>query len=116
MEYTDELEVETGITMYDHHRNQASKSTTIQNYITNNDLASLSDLPSNQILERIQAMLIENGFKHEGFYVYTVSFSIYEFFFLVSEEERKEFRRKCAEQIYKDIQAHLKCSPIETYV
>ena len=65
MDYDDELEVEGGGTVYDYHRNHAAKSTAIKNFIKNNDLASLSNLASSQIIERIQTRLIENGFNSE---------------------------------------------------
>jgi hypothetical protein len=103
MEYDDELEIEGGNTVYDYHRNHAAKSTTIKNYIKNNDLSSLSNLTSNQILEGIKTRLIENGFVSEEFYVYTTSFAIYKFFFIAPEEEMSEFRRICNERILNHI-------------
>lgn len=107
IEYTDELEIEDGITIYDHHRNHASKSKTIQEFLSSHALASLTDLPLDTILERIQAKLVENGFNSKDMYLYTTSFSIYEFFFQASQEETSDFRRRCAEHIYSEIQEHL---------
>ena len=99
MEYADDLEIEGGGTVYDYHRNHAAKSTTIKNYIINNDLASLTDLTSNQIIEGIQARLIANGFNSEEIYVYNTSFLIYKFFFVTSNEENSEFIRRNTERL-----------------
>jgi hypothetical protein len=110
MEYSDSLLIEEGITMYDHHRNQASKSATVRDFLASQELASFADLPSNQILELIQASLLEHGYKNKAFYVYSTSVAIYQFLFVQSEEERSEFHRTCAEHIYADIQEHLQSS------
>ena len=99
MEYDDELEIECGYTVYDYNRNHTAQSTTIKNYIKNDNLASLSNLTSIQIIEIIQEKLIENGFSSEDFYLYTTSFYIYKFFFNASDEVKSEFRRRITERL-----------------
>jgi hypothetical protein len=99
IEYNDDLEIGWGGTVYDYHRNHAAKSTTIKNYINTNTLSSLSNLTTNQIIENIQTTLIENGFNDNDSYLYTTSFLIYKFFFIVSEEDKSEFCKRCIEQL-----------------
>jgi len=93
----DDLEITGGDTVNDYHRNHTATSTTIKNYINTHNLSSLSDY--NQIIEDIQTKLTENGFNNTDFYLYTTSFSIYKFFFIASNEEKLEFRRRCIEQL-----------------
>jgi len=103
VDYNDELEVEDGVTVYDCLRNHAAKSSTIKTYITTNALASLTDTPSSRIIEIIQMKLTENGFAGEESYLHNTSFLIYKFFFVASEEENSEFRRRCVERILSHI-------------
>jgi hypothetical protein len=99
MEYGNDIEVSEGVSVYDMHRNQAAKSTTVKNYILTNQLESLSNLTPNEIKERIQRKLIENGFSTEAFYMNTEVFLIYKFFFEVSDDENTEFKNYCSEQL-----------------
>jgi len=104
MEYNNNLVIEDGTTVYDYHHSNTAKSMTIKNYIVANKLSLLSDLPSSQIRERIQAKLIENGFNREAHYLYTTSFLIYKFFFVATDEENAEFRVRCIEHIRNHIE------------
>ena len=99
VEYTDDLEVEDGVTVYDCHRNYAAKSSTVKTYIATNALASVTDTPSSRIIEMIQTKLTENGFAGEESYLYNTSFLIYKFFFVASDEENSEFRIRCVERL-----------------
>jgi hypothetical protein len=104
MEYSDYLEVDdSAATVDDYHRSHIAESTTIKTYITNNELASLTELPSNEIIEKIKIRLLENGF-HDNeckFNLLNTSFRIYKFFFIVSDEEKSEFLKKSAEEFCK---------------
>ena len=99
IEYDDETEIGDGFTLYDYLHNHAASSSTIKKYIRNNELASLSDVPSSQIIERIQVRLIENGFNNDESYLYNTSFLIYSFFFVASDEENTIFKNRYFEKI-----------------
>jgi len=95
-----DMEYDDGFTVNDYHHNHAAKLITIKNYIKNNALASLSNISSSQIIEQIQAKLIENGFNSVGFYLYTTSFTIYRFFFIVSDEDKSNYHDKITQKIF----------------
>ena len=102
MEYDNSLECEDGVTIYDYHQQHAMRARTIKGYITNNELASLSDLPSSEIIEKIKQRLLENGFNSEEFYLHTTSFHIYKFFFIATDEDKSEFRERFVERLSKN--------------
>ena len=103
MEYGNDVEVFNGLTIYDIHRNQAAKSSTIKNYILTNELESLSNLTPNTIRENIQSKLVENGFDEEDFYINTTRFLIYKFFFEVSDDEIADFKNYYVEGVISHI-------------
>jgi hypothetical protein len=99
IEYGSDAEVSEDLTVNDMNRNHDALSNTIKHYILTNELQSVSQLTPVTIREIIQEKLTENGFCMETFYMNTTSFSIYKFFFEISEDEKNEFINYCITQL-----------------
>ena len=90
-DYDTEFEIKDGITVHDFQKNHDAQSKTIKDYILSHELADVANLPSNQIMDRIQSKLLENGFIHDSFHLKNTTFYVYKFFFVPTDEEKNVF-------------------------